>query len=43
MLARWAKPCARAAPLAEIILGSQIYRWFAFPIERPELPNLCAW
>jgi glutathione S-transferase len=24
-------------------LGTLIYRWFAFPIERPELPNLRAW
>ena len=29
--------------LAEIVLGTLIYRWFAFPIERPELPNLKAW
>ena len=29
--------------LAEIVLGTQIYRWFAFPIERPELPKLRAW
>ena len=29
--------------LAEIVLGTQIYRWFTFPIERPELPNLRAW
>lgn len=29
--------------LAEIVLGTQIYRWFAFPIERPTLPNLRAW
>ncbi len=29
--------------LAEIVLGTQVYRWFAFPIERPELPNLRAW
>ena len=29
--------------LAEIVLGTQIYRWFAFPIERPELPRLRAW
>jgi len=28
--------------LAEIVLGTQIYRWFAFPIEQPELPNLRA-
>src|SRR5579863_4302428 len=25
--------------LAEIVLGTQAYRWFNFPIERPELPN----
>jgi len=29
--------------LAEIVLGTQIYRWFSFPIERPNLPNLRAW
>lgn len=29
--------------LAEIVLGTQIYRWFAFPIERPELPALRVW
>lgn len=29
--------------LAEIVLGTQIYRWFAFPIERPVLKNLQAW
>jgi glutathione S-transferase len=29
--------------LAEIVLGTQIYRWFAFPIERPSLDNLRAW
>ena len=29
--------------LAEIVLGTQIYRWFNFPIERPELPHLRAW
>jgi len=29
--------------LAEIVLGTQIYRWFSFPIERPVLPNLKAW
>jgi glutathione S-transferase len=29
--------------LAEIVLGTQIYRWFAFPIERPQLDNLRAW
>jgi glutathione S-transferase len=29
--------------LAEIVLGTQIYRWFNFPIERPEMPNLRAW
>jgi len=29
--------------LAEIVLGTQIYRWFAFPIERPALGNLRGW
>jgi glutathione S-transferase len=29
--------------LAEIVLGTQIYRWFAFPIERPPLDNLRVW
>lgn len=29
--------------LAEIVFGTQIYRWFAFPIERPQLINLRAW
>jgi glutathione S-transferase len=32
-----------ALSLAEIVLGTQIYRWFTFPIERPELPNLRRW
>src|SRR5712692_8330695 len=29
--------------LAEIVLGTQIYRWFTFPIERPAMPKLRAW
>jgi glutathione S-transferase len=29
--------------LAEIVLGTQIYRWFNLPIERPALPHLRAW
>jgi glutathione S-transferase len=29
--------------LAEIVLGTLVYRWHAFPIERPPLPNLRAW
>src|SRR5579884_3568056 len=29
--------------LAEIVLGTQIYRWFTFPLERPTLPALRAW
>jgi glutathione S-transferase len=29
--------------LAEIVLGTQIYRWFTFAIERPSLPRLRAW
>jgi glutathione S-transferase len=29
--------------LAEITLGTQVYRWHAFPIERAPLKNLRAW
>lgn len=29
--------------VADIPLGAFIYRWFALPIERPELLNLAAW
>jgi glutathione S-transferase len=29
--------------LAEITLGTLVYRWHAFPIERPLLKNLKAW
>ena len=29
--------------LAEIVLGTHIYRWFNYPIERPNLANLSAW
>jgi glutathione S-transferase len=29
--------------LAEIVLGTQIYRWFTFPVERPAMPKLRAW
>ena len=29
--------------LAEIVLGTMVYRWHAFPIERPSLKNLKAW
>src|SRR5579871_4287489 len=32
-----------ALSLAEIVLGTQIYRWFNFPLERPNLPNLRGW
>ena len=32
-----------ALSLAEIVLGTQIYRWFTFPIERPTMPKLRAW
>jgi glutathione S-transferase len=32
-----------ALSLAEIVLGTQIYRWYTFAIERPELPHLRAW
>jgi glutathione S-transferase len=29
--------------LAEIVIGTLVYRWHAFPIERPPLANLKAW
>ncbi len=29
--------------LAEIAMGTLVYRWHAFPIERPPLPRLRAW
>jgi glutathione S-transferase len=29
--------------IADIPLGCVAYRWYALPIERPELPNLRAW
>ena len=29
--------------LAEIVLGTLVYRWHAFPIERPPLKRLRAW
>ena len=29
--------------LAEITLGTLVYRWHAFPIERPPLTNLKTW
>jgi glutathione S-transferase len=32
-----------ALSLAEIVLGTLVYRWHAFPIERPPLHRLRAW
>jgi len=29
--------------VGDIALGNAIHRWFKFPIERPQLPNLRAW
>jgi glutathione S-transferase len=29
--------------LAEIVMGTLVYRWHAFPIERPPLPRLKSW
>jgi glutathione S-transferase len=29
--------------LADIAMGNSIRRWYAFAIERPDLPNLAAW
>jgi len=46
-------PCGQLATIAfladveltvgDISLGNAIHRWFKFPIERPNLPNLKAW
>jgi glutathione S-transferase len=33
----------RDLSLAEITLGTLVYRWHAFPIERPRLKNLSSW
>lgn len=32
--------CGDALTLADIALGCWVHRWFALPIERPDLPNL---
>jgi len=29
--------------IADVAFGHSIWRWFAFPFERPNLPNLAAW
>jgi glutathione S-transferase len=29
--------------MADIVFGPHIYRWFTYPIERPDLPHLRAW
>ena len=29
--------------LAEIVMGTLVYRWHAFPVERPPLPRLKSW
>ena len=29
--------------VGDIALGNAIHRWFKFPLERPNLPNLKAW
>lgn len=29
--------------IADIAFGNSVWRWFAFPISRPELPNIAAW
>lgn len=33
----------KALSLAEIVMGTHIYRWFNYPIERPNLTHLRAW
>jgi glutathione S-transferase len=32
-----------ALTVADIAFGNSIWRWFAFPVERPPTPNLAAW
>ncbi|UFN50158.1 glutathione S-transferase family protein [Roseomonas sp. OT10] len=34
---------AGAFSLADIALGPFVHRWYALPVQRPELPNLAAW
>jgi glutathione S-transferase len=29
--------------VADMALGGFLHRWFALPVERPDLPNLRAW
>jgi glutathione S-transferase len=29
--------------LTEIVMGTHVYRWFNYPIERPDMPHLRAW
>lgn len=29
--------------LADIVFGPHVYRWFTYPIDRPDLPHLRAW
>jgi glutathione S-transferase len=29
--------------IADIPVGCCVYRWYALPVERPELPHLRAW
>ncbi len=29
--------------MADIVFGPHVYRWFTYPIERPDLPHLRAW
>lgn len=35
--------CGDALTLADIAIGPYLHRWFALPIERPELPALARW
>jgi glutathione S-transferase len=29
--------------IADVAFGNSVWRWFAFPVDRPKLPNLQAW
>ncbi|HEU0218736.1 MAG TPA: glutathione S-transferase C-terminal domain-containing protein [Stellaceae bacterium] len=33
----------KSLSLAEIVMGTHIYRWFNYPIERPQMPRLHGW
>ncbi len=42
-LARQDFVCGASLTLADVALGVYVHRWFALPIERPEMPGLAGW